>query len=53
MAEIDLSDESAGAEIGTEALEVHTEADLAEGLAAALPRRLPAVVPATRRGSRG
>jgi AAA lid domain len=53
LAEIDLSDESAGAEIGTEALEVLTEADLAEGLAAALPRRLPAVVPATRRGSRG
>ena len=36
--EVDLSDEAAGSDIGTDALEVLTAVDLAEGLGAALPR---------------
>jgi hypothetical protein len=38
LADADLSDATLGADIGTEAFEVLTVADLAEGLAAAVPR---------------
>jgi type VII secretion ATPase EccA len=38
LADLDLSDDAVGADIGTDAFEVLTVADLAEGLAAAVPR---------------
>ena len=38
LADVDLTDPAVGADIGNDSLEVLTAADLAEGLAAALPR---------------